>query len=225
MRRNFLTLFVTTLATGTACNSQGGEPSGSDTDTTGAMTDGTTGGTTSGGTTTAATEAATSAPTTSTTGEAVNYCHGFQVGAEAPFLSLYVLGGEELVDGMLWPIECGGQGLWMFGLYPSFGGWDPMTDGVTMSVEVDVADHNDNPDGHFFSGDVGYYIGCEDVLGGVLGVAPVLPPDELADLSVLDGLPAQVRVTVLADGVELVVEATVTLSAPSDLVAMGCGFG
>lgn len=221
MRRIFLTLLATT-----ACNPQGGEPSGSATDSTGTATGGTTGGTTTGATTGPATSAGTAElPTTGmTTGASVNYCHGFQVGAEAPFLSMYILGGEVLEDGMLWPLECGGQGSWMFGLYPSLGGWDPQSDAVTFAVEVDVEGYNDNPAGHFFSGEVGYYIGCEDVLGGVLGVAPVFPPDELADLSVLDGLPAQVRVTVLADGVALTAEASVTLSAPNDLVLMGCMF-
>lgn len=219
---------ITVTAAG--CNVDGGEPSTSATEsvmaTDGATTDGVSDGETTGSVSAGVTTGpATGTATGATSEPAVNYCHGFQASAEEPFLSMYILGGEMLEDGVHWPIECGGQGLWMFGLYPALGGWDPMNEGLTFTVEVDVEGHNNNPAGHFFSGEVGYYIGCEDVLGGVLGVAPVFPPDDLADLAVLDGLPAQVRVTLVAGDQELMVEAAVTLSAPSDLVLQGCEFG
>lgn len=227
MRRTFAIIL-----TATACTPEGGDTAGSAAESTAATTSEDATGTGAGSTTTldpgTTTGAATTGePTTGTssTGEPVDYCHGFQVEGDAPFLTMYALGGGELVDGTVWPLECGAQGLWMFGLYPSLGGWDPMADTVTLMVEVDVEGYNTNPAGHFFSGEVYYYIGCEDVLGGVLGVAPVLPPDDLADLAVLDGLPAQVRASVVADGVDLTVDVTVTLSAPGDLVLMGCGFG
>lgn len=226
MRRTHFQKLATILAIAAACDSKG-EPSGSATETTNAAADDMTGGTTSGDATAAATAPAATTAEAPTTGaaEPVGYCHGFQLGAEAPFLSLYILGGEELADGTLWPIECSPEGEWMFGLYPSLGGWDPMMDEVTLAVEVDVAGHNIGPAGHFFSADVGYYVGCDAMHGGALGVAPVKPPVEPSDLAQLDGLAAEVRVTVLAGGTELAVEATVTLSAPGDLLLMGCTSG
>jgi hypothetical protein len=227
-------LISATLALG-ACPGEGSmtTSSASDTaDSTGAP-DASTGATseatgTSGTTTNATTEASTTQTTQSTdptTGEPVGYCHGFDVDASEKFLDMHVFGGELLVDGTTWPLECGGQGSWMFGLYPGFGGWDPGVDYVNFTIVVDVEGFNDNPDGHFFSQEVGYYIGCEDVIGGVLGVAPVIPPDTLPDLSVLDGKPATVTVTIPADGETLMVTANVTLQAPAELVMMGCMFG
>lgn len=152
----------------------------------------------------------------------VSYCHGFQAVAEAPFLSMYVLGGEMLANGVLWPLECGPDGQWMFGLYPSLGGWDPMGKDVTFAVEVDVEGFNTDEAGHFFSEEVAYHIGCEEPFAGHLGVTPVYPPDSVTDLVQLDGKAADVRVTVLAGGKQLVSAATVTLSAPSDVVLQGC---
>lgn len=209
---------------GSGCTAE----SGATTDAAG-TTGGATGDATGEATTTTATTTGepTTGETTSagTTGEPASYCHGFDAGAAMPFLELHILGGELLVDGTTLPLECGGQGLWMFGLYPGLGGWDPGADTIKFAVEVDVEGYNDNPAGHFFSGDVPYYIGCEELEGGVFGVVPVLPPDTLADLSVLDGKPATVRVSVPAGGQVLMAEASVTLSAPSELVQLGCGFG
>lgn len=203
-------------------------------DTSGATTTASTGTSdatsTSDATTTMTTMTPTTDPTTtattqSTTGGPVGYCHGFDVEAGAKFLEMHVLGGELLVDGVTWPLECGGQGSWMFGLYPGFGGWDPGVDFVNFTIVVDVEGFNNNPDGHFFSQEVGYYIGCEDVIGGVVGVAPVIPPDTLPDLAALDGKPAKVTVSIPADGETLTISADVTLQAPQELVMMGCMFG
>lgn len=167
-------------------------------------------------------EAPTTGPGTSaTTGSGEQYC-GINVDAKEPYLQLGVFGGETLADGVVWAIECGGQGSWMFGLYPSFGGWDPMSTSVSFSVTVDVAGFNNNPEGHFFSGGVGYYVGCEILDGGVTGVIPVLPGDEIADLSVLDGLPATVHVEIDGGGTPLAVDAMVTLKAPLAQVSMPC---
>lgn len=165
------------------------------------------------------------APTTSgaTTGAPFGeYCQGFDAAAPARFLELFDFQGEPLGEGATFPLECGGQGAWMFGLYPKLGGWDPQADVVTFTLTVDVDGFNSNPAGHFFSGEVAYYIGCDPVIGGVIGVAPVLPPDDLADLAALDGLPASVRVEVDAGGEALVFDAGMTLSAPAALVAEGC---
>lgn len=168
------------------------------------------GGTTEGSDTTAGTD---------TTGE--GYCD-FDEGAASPFLELKVDGGGPLVDGATWPIECGDQGSWMFGIYPDVGGWDPMATDITFTVSVDVEGFNTDPSGHFFSGEVGYYVGCELLIGGVFGVLPALPPDTIADLSVLDGLPATVHVEIDGGGTPLGVDASVTLSASKSVVDLGC---
>lgn len=151
-------------------------------------------------------------------------CWGLHVNAPEPYLDFYDYQGVALADGVTLPLECGGQGLWMFGLYPKFGGWDPMDTSVTFAVTVDVEGFNLGPSGHFYRGDVGYYVGCEDVDGGVPGVVPILPPDELADLSQLDGLTAQVHVEIAADGEAVTFDAAMPLSAPKELVDEGCIF-
>ena len=135
------------------------------------------------------------------------------------------MGGQPFVDGVTWPLECGGQGLWMFALYPKMGGWDPGGTWVSFDITVDVEGFNNNPDGHFFSvQEAVYYIGCEVPDGGVVGVLPVFPPDDLADLSVLDGLPATAHVEIDAGGQTLTVDAQTVLSAPKELVEGGCMF-
>ncbi|MBZ5708056.1 hypothetical protein [Nannocystis pusilla] len=158
-----------------------------------------------------------------TTGEApVSYCHGFQAAAATPFLALYAVGGEKLVDGSTWPLECGSDGEWMFGLYPSLGGWDPMASEVMFAVEVDVEGFDLDAAGHFFSDEVDYHIGCEESFAGSFGVAPVSLPAGLTDPAQLDGKPATLHVTVLAGAMELRVDASVTLSAPAEEVLRGC---
>jgi hypothetical protein len=218
---------TTSSASDTAETTGGSDAStGATSGTTGATTNATTNATTDGETTqSTTTQSTTTQSTDPTTGGPVGYCHGFMVDASEKFLEMHVLGGEPLVDGATWPLECGGQGSWMFGLYPGFGGWDPGGEFVNFTIVVDVEGFNDNPDGHFFSQEVGYYIGCEGVLGGVVGVAPVIPPDTLPDLAALDGKPATVTVSIPADGETLMISADVTLQAPQELVMMGCMFG
>lgn len=175
---------------------------------------------------TTTTSETTGEPTSSsTTGAPAGYCWGLDDDAPAPFLELYDFDENLLAEGVTLSLECGSQGLWMFGLYPRFGGYDPMSDSVSFSVTVDVEGYNINPAGHFFSGDVGYYVGCEDLIGGVFGVVPVLPPDELADPGVLDGLTATVHVELATGAETLTFDATMPLSAPMELTEQGCSFG
>ena len=111
----------------------------------------------------------------------------------------------------------------MFGLYPSLGGFDPGGYDPEVSVVVDVEGYNIGPTGHFYQRDgESYYIGCEQLDGGVSGVIPAFPPDELAKLSEVDGLAAQVHVEVETPDGPLAVDALVTLSAPPELVELGC---
>lgn len=200
----------------------------------GSASDGSTsGGSTSGGSTSAASGSTSSSPTTgeatgssgATTGGAAEYCNGFDIAAAVPFLELKVQGGTPVGDGVTWPLECGGQGLWMFALYPSLGGWDPGGDSVVFSVTVDVEGFNSNPDGHFYSNTMEYYyVGCELLDGGVTGLIGILPPDGIADLTMLEGKPATVHVEISGGGQLLSADATMTLSAPADQVMQGCGF-
>lgn len=207
-------LLLSVIVTAAACNSEPGD-SASESTASGDAT----------GTTPATSTTDPTSTTDSTTGE-LGYCF-FEQNAPEPFFTLDVLGGMPLVDGVVWPLECGAQSLWMFGLYPSVGGWDPPPpESLGVMVEVDVEGYNTNPAGHFYSAQDSYGLRCseEGSAGSVFGVLSVFPPDELPDLSVLDGLPAHVRVTELDSGKDLTVEAMVTLSAPKDLVQNGVCF-
>lgn len=210
----------TTGEPGTTGGSTAG--TGSGTSATGEPTTGATGTATG---TTGEPGTTTAAETGGTTGGSP-YCQGFDASAPAPFLELRTMGGEPLAGGVTWPLECGGQGLWMFALYPTLGGWDPMDQIVFYDITVDVEGHNTNPDGHFFSAEMtSYYVGCDVPDGGVVGLIPVLPPDTVADLIVLDGLPAKLHVVVDAGGQPLVFDGEGTLAVSAQQVMNGCGFG
>jgi hypothetical protein len=216
MRQMLLTTWVAMAAAG--CNFESGGVTAGATDSAAA------GETTAGeaaGEATGTTVGATGSATGATSELAVSYCHGFQVAAEAPFLSLYIVGGEVLSDGAAWPIECS-EGRWMFGIYPSLGGWDPKADEVKFTVEVDVDGFDLDGAGHFFSDEVDYHIGCDDPWAGLIGVAPVYLPESVTDPGQLDGKQAKILVTVLAGDMELRAEAAVTLSAPRDVLLQGC---
>jgi hypothetical protein len=235
-RATYLALVVG-MTLGSGCGDSGGD-SGTETTATGTTGEpGTTGGTTTDPGTTGepTTTTGTTGATGSTTGESATgtgttggaeYCQGFDADAPAPFVEFAALGGEKFADGVTWPLECGGQGLWMFALYPSMGGWDPMDQIVFFDIAVDVEGHNDNPDGHFFSAEMTtYYIGCEIPDGGVVGMIPVFPPDTLADLNELNGLQATVHVVIDAGGQPLVFDSTATLAVSPADVMNGCEFG
>lgn len=210
---------------------------GGDGDDTGASASGgstSAGSTSQGSTSQASTSGSTGDPTTGATGGSSSgattgqpgYCQGFDVGAASPFLEMRLKDGTAIADGLTWPLECGGQGFWMFGLYPSLGGWDPGSNDAIFSITVDVEGFNINPDGHFYSNTMEYYyIGCEQTDGGVVGVIGVLPPDGIADLALLDGKMATVHVEISGGGQLLGADATMTLSAPAAQVMQGCGFG
>jgi hypothetical protein len=233
-RATYLGLVVG-MTLGSGCGDSGGDSGTETTAATGTTEPGTTGGTTTGpettgeptttGTTGTAGTTGEPATGTGTTGGAQEYCNGFSAALPEPQLSFRTAASQPVADGVTWPLECGGQGLWMFGLYPSLGGWDPGAEHVSFDLVVDVAGYNDNPDGHFYSATMmSYYIGCELLDGGVTGVLPVFPPDTLPDLSVLDGLPATLHVEIDAGGQTLTVDAETVLSAPKELVEGGCMF-
>lgn len=196
------------------------------TDSTGDASTGSTGASTTA-TDASSTDASTAAPTSTgtttgmdtggtsqagTTGE-LAWCNGWEGDAGAPHLELYGLDEAPLVDGGAIQLECGPQGLFMFGLYPSFGGFTPPGDQISFDLVVDVEGHNTNPEGHFYSvTDSGYYIGCDPIIGGVLGVVPVIPPDN-EDVATLDGLPADFHVVMHTPNGDVVVDLALTLAA------------
>lgn len=205
-----------------------GSDSTSDTDATDATTQTSTGTSDTGVTTTTAPTSSATDPTDpgttttattttdSTTGEAT-FCNGWETADGAPYLVLHDRDGNELSPGGTLPLECGGQGQFMFGVYPTFGGFTPPGDIIDFKLVVDVDGFNNNPEGHFYSADpVGYYISCDPILGGVSGVLPVFPFDNLDDLTALDGKPAHVQVTLPAGDVPVVVDVDVVLAVVKD---------
>ena len=125
--------------------------------------------------------------------------------------------GAELKSGGTLALECGGQGIFMFGLYPTFGGFTPTSDNLDFKLVVDVEGFNTNPEGHFYSADpVGYYLSCDPIIGGVIGVLPVFPLDNLDDLTALDGKPAHVQVSMPTGGAPVLVELDLTLAVVPD---------
>jgi hypothetical protein len=205
-----------------------GSDSTSDTDATDATTQTSTDTSDTGVTTTTAPTSSATDPTDpgttttattttdSTTGEAT-LCNGWETADGAPYLVLHDRDGNELSPGSTLPLECGGQGQFMFGVYPTFGGFTPPGDIIDFKLVVDVDGFNNNPEGHFYSADpVGYYISCDPILGGVSGVLPVFPFDNLDDLTALDGKPAHVQVTLPTGDVPVVVDVDVVLAVVKD---------
>lgn len=208
-------------------SSDASSSSSSGASSSGASSSGETGGDETGGSTapTSASDPTTTSATTSdvTTGGA-EFCQGWETAAGEPYLVLHDNLGAELKSGGTLPLECGGQGIFMFGLYPTFGGFTPASDNLDFKLVVDVEGFNSNPEGHFYSADpLGYYVSCDPILGGVLGVLPVFPLDNLADLTVLDGKPAHVQVSMTTGGAPVVVELDLTLAVVPDASWGFCG--
>jgi hypothetical protein len=166
----------------------------------------------------------------STTG-AEALCNGWsERGLATPWLELYDTTGQPLVSGGMYALECGGQGSWMFPIFPEMGGWELDEPLLIFSVEV-VVDGFPGPFGSFYQ-EPQYYYGLEcfrDTFDGGFAHAciAVPPPDDIADLAALDGATATIHIELAVDGGEpIVVDLTdMTLSAPADIVARGCGFG
>ncbi|MEZ4453592.1 MAG: hypothetical protein R3B09_29320 [Nannocystaceae bacterium] len=163
----------------------------------------------------------TTSESTSTSTGGLELCHfgstGDSGGSQSPWLEVYNH-GIEVADGETVSLECGLQGLFMFALTPYFAGYTPDDEFADFTVVMDVEGYNLNPDGHFYSFDhVSFYMGCEQSDGGVGYIIPVIPPDTIADPSVLDGLPASITVTLHPDvGDDVTIAAMVTLAAKAD---------
>lgn len=158
-------------------------------------------------------------------------CNGWsEDGPSTPWLELYDSQGQPLVSGGTYSLACGGQGSWMLPIFPRMGGWELAEPALTFSVEV-VVEGFPGPFGSFYSEPAYYYgLQCfEDTSDGGFAhdCIAVLPPDDIADLATLDGAPTTIHLELAIDGDEPIVMDLVdlTLSAPADLVASGCGFG
>ena len=211
-------------------------PDGDSADTTAASSGTTTAATAdvSTGAPTSSAGTTTAQPSTSTTVDASTagtastgdpaFCQGWETPDGAPYLVLHDRLGAELKNGGILPLECGAQGVFMFGLYPTFGGFVPPGDILDFQLVVDVEGFNNNPEGHFYSANpVGYYVSCDPVLGGVLGVLPVFPLDNLANLMDLDGKPAKVHVIMPTGDEPVAVDLDLTLSVVPGDDWMFCG--
>lgn len=166
-----------------------------------------------------------------TTGE-IMLCNGWSdEGPDAPWLELYDSNAQLLASGGPLAVECGGQGSWMFPIYPHMGGWEPAFPGLVFSVEV-VVEGFPGPFGSFYDEPNYYYDiecggGIETFDGGFShDCIAVLPPDDLSALEGLDGASATIHVELEVDGGQpLVVDLTdMVISAPPDVIAEGCFF-
>lgn len=204
------------LALALACNGGGGSTDASGGSNSGASTDpsSTTDTTATSSTTTASTSttddtgASTSAATATTSTSAATtgseICHiggtGESGGAPGPWLEL-LHHDLPVIDGLVLSIECGFQGYYMLALVPYFGGFNPDGVFVSLSVVMDVPGHNTNPDGHFFSDDdLQFYIGCAIPDGSDPCIIAILPPDDITDVTTLNGLTGTLSVTLHPDG-------------------------
>ena len=209
-------------------------------------TGGETGETTASPPTTGTTDApTTTGPTTdsevttdseATTGElAPAWCHGFN--PDGPMtLTLDNRDGDEiLADGSELQLDCGGQGLLMFPVFPHFGGFVPDNgESVSFDVTLDVEGYNVGPGGHFFSTTnyshevncahpdyetYGYYNGYSNAF------IAVFPPDSIPDIATVHGKPGVLHVTMHAPGQDVAFDANVIMHAVLDDFGGACGYG
>lgn len=185
------------------------------------------------GTSDAPTSSTTDAPTSTSGTTSVEpppeWCHGFDPAAP---LGLTVDNGDGqqiLADGSLLTLECGGQGLLMFPIYPHFGGFVP-DDGesVTFSVTLDVEGFNVGPNGHFFETvNYSFEVDCSYDSGGYYGYSnafvAMLPPDAIPDITAVNGKPGVLHVTLHAPGQDITVDANVIMQATEEDFGF-CGY-
>ena len=86
-------------------------------------------------------------------------CQALQITAPAAFAATVL----PLVDGGALQLQCGGQGVFMFEVYPVFGGFTPTDDYVEFQVVLDIDGHNEGPTGHFYGESThNILVGCID---------------------------------------------------------------
>jgi hypothetical protein len=152
-------------------------------------------------------------------------CNGWSEDGDEPWLELYGVGGQPLVSGGSLTLECGGQGFWMFPIYPRMGGWELADPTLEFSVEV-VVEGFAGPFGSFYAEDDYFYsLECiGDELGGFAhDCITVFPPDD-SELPMIDGVPATIHIELAVDGGQpIVIDLTeMTMAAPAALLDTGC---
>ena len=100
------------------------------------------------------------------------------------------------------------------------GGVNPAGEEVMFGVTLDVEGFNVGPGGHFFDSQAyPVYVGCEETDGGLSlnNRIIVFPPDEIADLTVIDGAAMTLSVRMNADdGSQVEFDATGIVSSVQD---------
>ncbi|MEM7156294.1 MAG: hypothetical protein AAF799_25800 [Myxococcota bacterium] len=140
--------------------------------------------------------------------------------SETPFFVLRH-GGSDLppADATL-RLVCGGQGSFMIDFRVDVGGVNPAGEEVNFGLTLDVEGFNVGPGGHFFDNPAyPVYVGCEENDGGlsVNNRIIVFPPDEIADLTVLDGATMTLNARMTADdGSQIEFDATGIVSSVQD---------
>ena len=180
---------------------------------------------------------ATMAPPTTgeTSGElAPLWCNGLEPD-EPLALTVANRDGDELAaDGSELQLDCGGQGLLMFPIFPHFGGFVP-DDEETASFDVtlDVEGYDVGPNGHFFEfTNLPHEVNCArppydtyEYYTASSPFIPIFPPDAIPDVSKVDGRPGVLHVTLHAPGMDVQFDANVIMHAvPADFGGV-CGYG
>ena len=163
------------------------------------------------------------------TGSGLEICESWLGSEGEPMVALYDGDGVPLASGDSLEIECGGQGFRMFAVYPRMGGWEPDGLSVPMSIEV-IVDGVSGPSGSFFlDPDYPYSLDCTadpELEGGgfIHDCIAILPPDEVADLPMLDGRLTEIHVSVSVPGMDPIAIDLVdmTLSVPEGLGIDDC---
>jgi len=152
-------------------------------------------------------------------------CSGWSEEGDAPWLELYGSGGVELASGGMLTLECGGQGFWMFPIYPRMGGWELADTTLDFKIDV-VVEGFAGPFGSYYAED-SYPYGLEcigDDFGGFAhDCITVFPPDD-SELAMVDGAPATVHIELAVDGGDpIIIDLTdMTMSAPASVLEIDC---
>jgi hypothetical protein len=165
-------------------------------------------------------DGSTSESTTDTaeeTGEEPEYC-GITNSGDAPWFDVRH-DDFDLEDGATLRLECGPQGSFMFEFLVELGGFVPPTDTVPFAVTMLVDGFDVGPGNAFYTTqDYPVYIGCEEFDGGLSSrnYIRIFPPDEIADLTEMNGADVTMSFIMKAAGQEIPFDLAGTVEAAED---------